>query len=82
MGIVINLDEKRKKKDEESRTTGIKQVMKDSLDNEAVKRRYGIKSKTPEPTIEERAENIRQSIARINSLMAELKETNTGKGKK
>lgn len=80
MGIIINLDEKRKKKSEESRTTGIKQAMKDSLDNEEVKRRYGIK--TPEPTFEERAENIRQSIARINSLMAELKDTNTRKGDK
>lgn len=82
MGTIINLDEKRKKKSEESRITGIKQVMKDSLDNEEVKRRYGIQSKTPEPTFEQRAENIRQSIARINSLMAELKDTNTRKGDK
>ena len=56
---IINLSDYRAKKD------GVKQVFKDSLDNEAVKQRYNIKT----PTIEERVERIRQTVERINKLM-------------
>lgn len=71
--MIINLTEereKRVKKTWENRTTGIKQEMRDSLDNSAVMRKYNIK----EPTVEERAERIREHCKRINALMAELRE--------
>ena len=56
---IINLADYRAKKD------GVKQVFKDSLDNDAVMQRYNIKT----PTIEERVERIRQTVERINKLM-------------
>lgn len=70
---VISLDERRKKK---QRDNPVVDVIRQSLDNDAVMRRYGIKpkEKPPEPTVEERMQRIRESCARINSLMAELKE--------
>lgn len=70
---VISLDERRKKK---QRDNPVVDVIRQSLDNDAVMRRYGIKpkEKPPEPTVEERMHRIRESCARINSLMAELKE--------
>lgn len=81
MGIVINLEERRKKK-EEKRANPVVSVMKDSLDNDAVMRRYGITAKppqAPQPTIQERTANIQESISRINSLMAQLEEINRPK---
>lgn len=66
MGIVINLDERRKKK----KDNPVTDVIRDSLDNEAVKRRYGIEPK--EPSFDDRMENIKKTIARINSTLAEL----------
>jgi hypothetical protein len=56
---IINLADYRAKKE------GVKQVFKDSLDNDAVMQRYNIKT----PTIEERVERIRQTVERINKLM-------------
>lgn len=67
---VISLDERRKKK----RDNPVVDVIRQSLDNDAVMRRYGIQPKPPEPTVEERMQRIRESCARINSLMNELKE--------
>lgn len=69
---VISLDERRKKK----RDNPVVDVIRQSLDNDAVMRRYGIqpKEKPAEPTVGERMQRIRESCARINSLMAELKE--------
>jgi len=49
----------------------VKQVFKDSLDNDSVMQRYKIN----QPTMEERQERIRQSIQRINKLMDDLKDT-------
>ena len=49
----------------------VKQVFKDSLDNDQVMRRYKVK----QPTIEERQERIRESIQRINKLLQDIKET-------
>ena len=56
---IINLADYRTKKD------AVKQVFKDSLDNDTVMQRYNIKT----PTIEERVERIRQTVERINKLM-------------
>jgi hypothetical protein len=61
--VVSFADYKRKKE-------GVKKVFKDSLDNKQVMERYQIK----QPTLEERQERIRESIQRINKLMAEIKE--------
>ena len=60
---VVSLADYRKKKE------GVKAVFKDSLDNDRVIQRYNIN----QPTIEERHERIKESIQRINKLMAELK---------
>lgn len=84
MDKVIDLESfrKSKEKEKESRTTGIKQAMRDSLDNEEVKRRYRIESKDKPPVpLEQRMENIRASVRRINSIMAELKEKTDDKTK-
>ena len=61
---VVSLADYRKKKE------GVKAVFKDSLDNDRVMQRYNIN----QPTIEERQERIKESIQRINKLMAELKQ--------
>jgi len=61
---VVSLADYRKKKE------GVKAVFKDSLDNDRVIQRYNIN----QPTIEERQERIKESILRINKLMAELKQ--------
>ena len=70
MSNVINMREWKLKK--ESKQDSVKQVFRDSLDNDAVKQRYKIK----EPTIEERTTRISESIKRINKLMKELENTN------
>lgn len=49
-------------------TDSVKAVFKDSLDNDAVMKRYNIN----QPTLEERQERIKQSIQRINGLLKEL----------
>ena len=61
---VISLADYKKKKNE------VKAVFKDSLDNKQVMQRYNIN----QPTLEERQERIKESIQRINKLMAELKQ--------
>lgn len=71
MGIIINLDERRKKK----KDNPVTDVIRDSLDNEAVKRRYGIVAQ--EPSFDDRLDNIRQTIARINSTLADLNKDKT-----
>lgn len=70
MGEVINLREWRLKK--EAQQENIKQRFVDSLDNDKVKEKYKIKTKT----IEERKEKITASIKRINELMRQLEENN------
>lgn len=75
MGIIINLDERRKK----NKDNPVTDVIRDSLDNEAVKRRYGIEPK--EPSFDDRLDNIRQTIARINSTLADLHSVNKEKTK-
>jgi hypothetical protein len=62
---VISLADYKRKQGE------VKQVFKDSLDNDSVMQRYKIN----QPTIEERQERIKQSIQRINKLMDDLKDT-------
>lgn len=71
---VISLEERRKKKTEKN---PVIETIKESLDNAAVMRRYGIS----QPTLAQRAENIKQSIARINALMNDLKQTTEVKTK-
>lgn len=68
MGNVINLDRFRKKtqKKEEDDTT--KQRFRDSLDNDAVMRRYGINKQM---------EGIHKRIDTINNLMKELERINS-----
>lgn len=70
MGEVINLREWRLKK--EAQQENIKQRFVDSLDNDKVKEKYKLKTKT----IEERKEKITASIKRINDLMRQLEENN------
>ena len=62
---VISLADYKRKQGE------VKQVFKDSLDNDSVMQRYKIN----QPTMEERQEKIKQSIQRINKLMDDLKDT-------
>lgn len=62
---VISLADYKRKQDE------VKQVFKDSLNNDSVMQRYKIN----QPTMEERQERIKQSIQRINKLMDDLKDT-------
>lgn len=52
-------------------SNSMKQVFKDSMDNDQVMQRYKIK----QPTLEERTERIKQSVDRINKLLKEIKET-------
>lgn len=66
--LVSLADYKKKKQTEQE----VKQVFKQSLDNDQVMKRYNIN----QPTIEERAEKIKQGIERINKLMEQIKETN------
>ena len=70
MGAIINLAEWKKKKEENK--DSLIQAMKDSLDNEAVKRKYKLNVPPPPPTEEERLAKIRASINRVNNLMNEL----------
>ena len=69
MGAIINLAEWKKKKEDKD---NLIQAMKDSLDNEAVKRKYKLNVPPPPPTEEERLAKIRQSVQRVNSLLSEL----------
>ena len=66
---LISLADYKKKKQTEQE---VKQVFKQSLDNDQVMKRYNIN----QPTVEERAEKIKQGIERINKLMEQIKETN------
>ena len=67
MGKVINLADRRNRKQAEDDTT--KQLFKDSLDNDAVMRRYGINKQM---------EGIHKRIDTINNLMKELERINKG----
>lgn len=69
-------EEAKKKKDENT----VREI-KESLDNEAVKRKYKLKTPPPKPapTEEERIANVRASVDRINKLMNELAEINKKK---
>lgn len=80
MGSIINLNKYRKQKQEESEI--IKEI-RDSLDNDKVKKNYKITTPPPppQPTIEERMENIRKSIKEINKLVAQLKDKPEGESK-
>jgi ribosomal protein S12 len=69
MDNVIRLEDRRKKK-KKTDDNPVVDVMRASLDNDTVMRRYGITPK--QPTFEERAANIQASIKRINSLVKEL----------
>ena len=66
---VVSLADYKKKKQTEQE---VKQVFKQSLDNDQVMKRYNIN----QPTVEERTERIKQGIERINKLMEQIKETN------
>ena len=68
MGKVINLDNFRKKTQKKEDDT-TKQLFKDSLDNDAVMRRYGINKQM---------EGIHKRIDTINNLMKELERINKG----
>ena len=59
---VVSLDDYRKTKQVKTQDS-VKQVFKDSMDNDQVMRRYNI---------EERHKNIKESISRINNLLGEL----------
>lgn len=76
MGTVTDIRDFKRKKEKE-RESPVVQEIKASLDNDTVKRRYGI-VKAPEvpPTYEERYASIRRSIERVNKLMFELNENN------
>lgn len=69
--VVSLADFKNKKqvKDDSS----FKQAYRDCLDNYKVMQRYNIK----EPTLEERQERIKASIARIDKLLKELNKCST-----
>ena len=84
MGEVIDLNKFRATKiDKKTSDNSAADAIRDSLDNDAVKRRYGLKQKKipVPPTEEERLANIRASIDRVNKLMDELRD-NTTKGDK
>jgi predicted flavoprotein YhiN len=66
---VVSLADYKKKKQTEQE---VKQVFKQSLDNDQVMKRYNIN----QPTVEERTEKIKQGIERINKLMEQIKEAN------
>ena len=76
MGEVIDLNKFRATKaDKKTSDNSAADAIRDSLDNDAVKRRYGIKTPPPPAkTLEDRLTNIKQSIDRINSLVAELND--------
>lgn len=59
---VVSLDDYRKTKQVKTQDS-VKQVFKDSMDNDQVMRRYNI---------EERYKNFKESINRINKLLGEL----------
>jgi hypothetical protein len=67
MGKVINLADRRNRKQAKEDST--KQLFKDSLDNDAVMRRYGINKQM---------EGIHKRIDTINNLMRELERINKG----
>jgi hypothetical protein len=64
---VISLDDYRKSKQVKTEDS-VKQVFKDSLDNQAVMQRYRIN----QPSADERKKAIQESLNRINKLMEEL----------
>ena len=70
MGEVINLADRRNRKQAKDDST--KQLFKDSLDNDAVMRRYGINKQM---------EGIHKRIDTINNLMKELERINKGEEK-
>ena len=72
MGNVINLDRFRKKTQKKEEDDSTKQRFKDSLDNDAVMRRYGINKQM---------EGIHKRIDTINNLMKELERINKGEEK-
>ena len=78
MGEVIDLNKFRATKtNKKTSDNSAADAIRDSLDNDAVKRRYGIKTPpppAPAKTMEDRLTNIKQSIDRINSIMAELND--------
>lgn len=78
MGTVTDIRDFKRKKEKE-RESPVVQEIKASLDNDTVKRRYGINKKETEvpPTYEERYASIRRSIERVNKLMFELNENTT-----
>ena len=65
MGKVINLADRRNRKQEEESST--KQKFRDSLDNDAVMRNYGINS---------RMTKVQNRIDTINNLIRELERIN------
>lgn len=72
MGTIIDLKkyrDNRKNKDIE-----LVQDIKNSLDNNIVMQRYNI---APKLTEQERMDKIRESIKRVNRLMAELEDSTT-----
>ena len=69
MGNVVNLDKFRKKTQKKAEEDTTKQRFKDSLDNDAVMRRYGINKQM---------EGIHKRIDTINNLMKELERINKG----
>lgn len=62
---IISLTEYRRKKENK-----LKDIFRDSMDNDAIMQRYRIQ----QPTIEERQERLKESIQRINNLMKELND--------
>lgn len=66
---VVSLSDYKKKKQIQQE---VKQVFKQSLDNAQVLKQYKIN----QPTMEQRAERIKESIERINKLMEQIKEAN------
>lgn len=70
MAEVIDLRKwKEQKQGKRTAEDGLKQAMRNSLDNEQVKRKYNLKA---EPTLEQRQERIKESLKRINNLMDQL----------
>lgn len=64
---VVSLDDYRRTKQVKEQDR-VKQVFRDSLNNDQVMRRYKINP----PSLEERQKNIQESVKRINKLMEEL----------
>jgi hypothetical protein len=69
---VVSFEDFRNKKQTKD-DSAFKQAYRDCLDNYKVMQRYNIK----EPTLEERQERIKASIARIDKLLRELNKCST-----